>query len=151
MTSGGGGNIGGHGTVMVDGAGSSWNAGDQFDAGTSTGTAMVNITHGGTVTANSSSLHQIGGVGSANVTVSDSGSSLTLPGTVQIGLGGAVVKVLNGAAFTSDSMGIGIGSAQVTVDGAGSTLNLTGGSSNGLVIDATVAGPATLSVQNGAR
>ena len=115
------------GTVLVQGAGSTWTNTDQVSVGHN-GTGTLEVRNGGTLR----SVRGFAGASafsSGTITVSDPGSTWTASGSFFIGNSGSgLLQVLNGgvASTTGNShLGITAGATgDVNVSGAGSTLNI---------------------------
>ncbi|HZR78995.1 MAG TPA: autotransporter domain-containing protein, partial [Chthoniobacterales bacterium] len=116
---------GSHGTVVVDGTGSTFSMSGGLFIGDG-GTGAMNITSGGTV---SNAFAQIGSQANSTgtVLVDGTGSTWTINGTFVVGNGGTgVMNVTNGGAVMSNGgfsfLGEGpTGNGTVTVDGTGSS------------------------------
>jgi fibronectin-binding autotransporter adhesin len=111
------------GTVMVDGAGSTWTNTSSLDIGES-GNGTLNITGGGSVS------NDFGNVGSGNdttgtVTVDGAGSTWTNNSNLFVGRSGIGILNITGGGSVINTYGyIGFGSSSastVMIDGAGST------------------------------
>jgi T5SS/PEP-CTERM-associated repeat protein len=143
-------NSGSSGTVVVDGASSSWTSGGSLYVGQS-GTGALQITGGAQVNAAVSTLGDSDG-SYGTVTVDGDGSKWTA-GRLTVGtFGSATVYLSHGAALVSTS-GTSLGSsgfsvATVVVDGAGTTWSNDGGLSiaNGTL---SVTGGASVSSTGG--
>ena len=140
-------NAGSIGTVIVDGAGSTWTNSSGLIVGY-TGNGTLNIRNGATVSSAWGTVTNSAGSTGA-VTVDGAGSSWTAGG-IDIGsYGNGTLTIRNGAAVVSSVDGYignypgGVGA--VTVDGAGSTLTIN--------TDLNVGwdGHATLNIINGAK
>lgn len=111
-------NAGSMGMVTVDGTNSTW-TNDGFLCIGNEGTGILNITHGGTVSATKS---HIGIVATSHATISGEGSSLTNTGEFHISNG--TLDISDGGSLTSYDSGYVGGSkdssATVTIKGSGS-------------------------------
>jgi T5SS/PEP-CTERM-associated repeat protein len=145
-----GGMSGSAGTVTVDGIGSAWMIGDVLCVGGS-GTGVLNITHGGSVSVYYSyhpSYIGSGAGSSGTVTVDGTGSALKCAGTLIIGNSGAgVLNITNGGLVNA------IGPTYIA-SGAGSTGAIHFGDHGGTLTTpvlwgcfAQITGTGTLNIQ----
>ena len=143
----------GDGTVLVEGAGSSWNITGRLDVGTAGGTVTIRdgagLTSGDAVVGNfySDRFGNISG-NDAWVLIDGPGSTWTSTGTIAAGLdGNGLITVQNGGTITSDGGAIGLNArsteASILVNGAGSSWTMAN------LLTVGVAGSGTLDVQNG--
>ena len=139
-------NPGSTGTVIVDGAGSTWTNSDSLDIG-SDGNGTLTIRNGAAVVAGAIGFigNYPGGVGT--VTIDGIGSTLTIP-DIYIGWDGqAALNISNGARLITNTVGSSLavtGISTVTVDGAGSTWT------SGGPLYIGDAGVGVLTIRNGA-
>ena len=118
-----GNNAGSTGTVIVDGAGSTWTNSGTLDVG-SHGNGTLTIRNGAAVVAGTTGYigNWPGGIGT--VTIDGIGSTLTIT-DIYIGWDGqATLNITNGAKLITNTVGTSLaatGLSTVTVDGAGST------------------------------
>jgi T5SS/PEP-CTERM-associated repeat protein/autotransporter-associated beta strand protein len=120
-------NSGTVGSVLVDGANSTWTNTDQLSVGHN-GTGTLEVRNGGTLT----SVRGFAGAGansSGTITISDPGSTWNASGSFFIGNSGAgLLQVFNGGvASTAGNCHLGItpgANGDVNVSGAGSTMNV---------------------------
>ena len=108
------------GTVVVDGADSTWT--NYFLVIGEEGSGSLDITNGGTVIADHFYIGRESGSSGA-VVVDGVGSSLTSNGRVWLDDGTSRLDITNGGTVTCDAF---VGSGSVTVDGAGSSLTASG-------------------------
>ena len=143
----------GDGTVVVEGAGSSWTITGALDVGTAHGTVTIrdgaSLASGDAVVGNfySSRYDNISG-DDASVLIDGPGSTWTSTGTIAAGLdGNGLITVQNGGTITSDGGAIGLNArsteASILVDGAGSSWTMAN------LLTVGVAGSGALDVQNG--
>ena len=139
-------NPGSTGTVIVDGAGSTWTNSNSLDIG-SDGNGTLTIRNGAAVVAGAIGFigNYPGGVGT--VTIDGIGSTLTVP-DIYIGWDGqATLNISNGARLITNTVGSSLaatGISTVTVDGAGSTWT------SGGPLYIGDAGVGVLTIRNGA-
>jgi T5SS/PEP-CTERM-associated repeat protein len=137
--------LGAHGTVNVNGAGSSWTNSGRLDVGL-VGTGVVNVSSGGAI---SSASARIGGQATGVGTVSiGAGSTWNNAGTIEVGINGnGTLEILSGGTVTAP------GGTTIDVNGASGTGSgrLTGAgtlvsnvTNNGIV--APGASPGTLDI-----
>jgi len=142
----------GDGTVLVEGAGSSWNMTDRLDVGTAGGTVTIRdgaaLASGDAVIGNfySDRFGNISG-NDAWVLIDGVGSTWTSTGTIAAGLdGNGQIIVQNGGTITSDGGAIGLNArsteASILVDGAGSSWTMAN------LLTVGVAGKGLFTVQN---
>jgi T5SS/PEP-CTERM-associated repeat protein/autotransporter-associated beta strand protein len=120
---------GSSGTVIVDGAGSTWSNSFGVTVGSS-GTGTLTISNGGSVSSN---LHFVIGElpsGTGTATVTGSGSSLTAGTSIYVGVYGTGTLTLSSGGVVSNTDGV-LGnsagsSGTVTVDGIGSIWSNSG-------------------------
>jgi T5SS/PEP-CTERM-associated repeat protein/autotransporter-associated beta strand protein len=141
-----GNNAGSNGTVIVDGAGSTWTNSSALDIG-SDGNGTLTIRNGAAVVGGTVGFigNYPGGVGT--VTIDGVGSTLTI-GDIYIGWDGqAALNITNGAQLINNTVGTSLaatGISTVTVDGAGSTWT------SGAPLYIGDAGVGVLTIRNGA-
>ena len=139
-------NGGSIGTVIVDGAGSSWTNSNSLDIG-SEGNGTLTIRNGAAVVAGTVGFigNYPGGMGT--VTIDGIGSTLTVP-DLYIGWDGqATLNIRNGARLITNTVGTSLaatGISTVTVDGAGSTWT------SGALLYIGDSGVGALTISNGA-
>jgi T5SS/PEP-CTERM-associated repeat protein len=146
---------GSNGTVLVDGAGSTWTNGNLLYVGFG-GTGLLTIQNGGAVSNTSAGQLGNSGIGTGTVLVTGPGSTWTNGDNLDVGFSATgLLTIQNGGAVSNTLGRIGTlagGSGTVIVDGAGSVwTNSTGLSvgSNGTAL-LTIQGGGQVNVNGGA-
>lgn len=142
--------LGGVGTVVVDGAGSTPGSTSlvseaELVVGRGGGTGSLEIANGGSVISTDSVIVGAEAGGSGTLTVDGPGSTLTGNGGVYVGDNGGTgsIRVTNGGSVFSNDGRTGVSNGVITVDGAGSSWINSGSET---IEDAGITVPAILTV-----